>query len=55
MKSKKLENQKLTESEAIQTALERVIKQDDKQREQLAPKVQKMLQILAQQNKEKET
>jgi len=30
MKNKKLENQKLTQSEAIQTALERVIKQRDK-------------------------
>jgi hypothetical protein len=54
MKNKKLENQKLTKSEAIQTALNRVIKQHDKQREQLAPKVQRMLNILARQQKKKE-
>jgi hypothetical protein len=51
MKNKNLENQELTESEAIQTALEKVIKQHDKQREQLAPKVQRILNILAQQQK----
>ena len=54
MKNKKPENQKLTESETIQTALEKVMKRHDKQREQLAPKVQRMLKILAQQQKKKE-
>ena len=53
MKNKKLENQKLTQSEAIQTVLERIMKRYDKQREQLAPKMQRMLNILAQQEKEK--
>jgi len=38
MKNKKLENQKLTQSEAIQIALEKVMKRHDKQREPLAPK-----------------
>ncbi len=55
MENKKPDNPKLIESDAIRSALETIMKRNDKQREQLAPKVQRLLQILKQQQKRKET